>query len=123
MHTIELYQKIVQDSKSVPPFINTTSTEHYQAFKTISKLLIMIANLIQKRCFTDKQIYEFLQEFETVASNFDEISSITLYMSCNNYINNMVVHYLDESASDEEYECASNLKKFIEMRKKYTTSI
>lgn len=68
----------------------------------------------------DKQIKEYIIDFEEIASGLDDIGSLTLYMSANNYVNNLVEDYLREAVSDEEYEIATNLRKFISQRKQYT---
>ncbi len=68
----------------------------------------------------DKQIKEYIIDFEETASGLDDIGSLTLYMSANNYVNNLVEDYLREAVSDEEYEIATNLRKFISQRKQYT---
>lgn len=120
MKTIELYERCIKDSKTIPPFINTRSEEHHIAFLIISDMIFEVSKLLKKVIMNDKQIKGYILDFEEVASGLDDIGSLTLYMSANNYVNNLVEDYLRESVSDEEYEIATNLRKFIFQRKQYT---
>ena len=122
MKTIELYERCIKDSKTIPPFINTRSEEHHIAFLIISDMIFEVSKLLKRVIMNDKQIKQYILDFEEVASGLDDIGSLTLYMSANQYVNNLVEDYLREAVSDEEYEIATNLRKFISQRKQYTVN-
>lgn len=120
MKTSQLFSQLVEDSKVIPPFINTRSREHHRAFNTLSTLIMLLTTLTTNTILTDKQIWTFLVEFEDMASAFDEITSLPLFMHCNYYINNIVEKSIQRALDLEEYENVSNLQRFLDLRKSYS---
>lgn len=120
MTTEEIYNSIIEDSKRIPSFINTRSKEHKMAFDILSNLIFMTSTLIQDHFLTENQVVYFVGEFEETASQFDDINSMTLFMSCNQYITNLIQRYHDEALENERYEVAANLKRFIDERRQWT---
>jgi hypothetical protein len=86
-------------------------------------MIFEVSKLLKKVIMNDKQIKQYILDFEEVASGLDDIGSLTLYMSANQYVNNLVEDYLREAVSDEEYEIATNLRKFISQRRQYTNNL
>lgn len=118
----ELFNECLREANTKPPFINNNNKAHKKPYETISSLISELTYLIKPMFINEKDIFSFLIGFEIVASEgFDSISSMTLYFSCINYINNFVDRYLIMANDTEEYETAKNFKVFRELRNKYQT--
>lgn len=121
MTTEEIYNSIIESTTKIPSFINSKSKEHKMAFDILSNLIFMTSSLIQDHFLTDNQIIYFVGEFEETASDFDQINSMVLFMSCNQYINNLLSEVVEWARDSERYEVASNLTRFLNERKKWSS--
>ena len=117
----EIFDKIINDSKRIPAFINTTSEDHHRAFLILSDLLTELANIVLPRIMTDKEIFKFLIVFEEIASSFEMVESMPLYLSCTSYINKRIDYYISMAETLDEWETVSNLTTFKDYRDQYTS--
>lgn len=111
-----LFNKVISDATTQPPFINKRKKDHKEAFIIIGNLLSEISYLVQDRFMTDKEVYKFILNWYEIYMGFDCLESITLYFSCTGYINNMIDSYIKIAEITEEYEVLSNLTKFKDLK-------
>lgn len=114
-----IFDLIIIDAKKKPPFLNTTNEDHKKVRNIISALLIEITNLIKPYFIPDKDLFDTLTSFETIAAEFCLITNVALYLNANLYIERLIKKYIDEAIREQEYESAANLKNFMSLREQY----
>jgi hypothetical protein len=117
---IQLFNECMEDANTVPLFINLNKKEHKLPAETISSLISELSYLIKPIFINEKDIFNFVIGFELMASiGFDGIKSLTLYLCCNGYINDIIDEYIINANKLEEYETVKNFTIFKKLRNKY----
>jgi len=108
----KLLNKLIKDAANIPRFINVNNYDDLDLANTISSLLLLIKDLIKPYLIPHNDIFilyldYLIIEYVILTNDLPKVTK---------YINRLLNNYLLYTEKTEEYECAANIRFFMQLK-------